>query len=283
VTPACRIDAHHHLWRIVRGDYGWLSPADKVLYRDCEPQDFKAILDSHGISHSVLIQAASTDAETDFLLTLADTHDFIAAVVGWVDFIAPDVSERLAHLAQHPKFRGIRPMLQDIAETAWVVRPEFRDVFDALTQLGLSFDALCQPRHLPCLLTLSERHPDLAIAINHCGKPEIRDWQAGDHHFRAWADGMRQLAQNPHIVCKLSALPTRAAPGWNAQVFAPYSEVLFDAFGPKRLMWASDWPVLERNGDYHRWWQVAHELTPAADQNDVFGATARRFYRLNLS
>lgn len=281
-AQAPRIDAHHHLWQIARGDYGWLTPDSGFLYRDHGPEHFKPLLDAHGIGHAVIIQAAPSTAETDFLLSLASQHRYLAAVVGWVDFASPQAPDSLARFAQHPKFRGVRPMLQDIEDAAWVLRPELRPVFEVLVERGLRFDALIQPRHLPSLVALSERHPGLRICINHCGKPEVRDWQAGDADFQAWARGMRTLAGNARVACKLSALPTRAAPGWNAQVFAPYAEVLFGAFGDGRLMWASDWPILERNGDYGRWWHVAQELTPAAARDEVFGLAAQRFYDLPL-
>ncbi|OLL29243.1 hypothetical protein BTH42_23610 [Burkholderia sp. SRS-W-2-2016] len=274
------IDAHHHLWRIARNDYGWLTPDTGFLYRDYEPADFKPILDAHGIERAVLIQAAPAVAETDFLLSLADQHPWLGAVVGWVDLSAGDAPQQLDRLAKHPRFRGVRPMIQDIADDNWMLRAELNDAFVALAQRDLSFDALIQPRHLRALIELVERHPSLRIAINHCGKPEVRDWHAGDASFNAWQAGMTELARHPNVFCKLSALPTRAAPNWNAATFAPYVDVLMSAFGAGRLMWASDWPILERNGRYPDWFRVARELVPEADHARVFGATAQSFYRI---
>lgn len=277
--PALRVDAHHHLWRLSRGDYGWLTPEAGILYRDAEPEDYAVHLRRNGIDRSVLIQAAPTVAETHFLCALAQDNPFIAAVVGWVDFADPHSGDELERLQRLPPFRGVRPMIQDIAEDAWVLRDELTHTFRQLVALDLSFDALIQPRHLTHLAALATRHPELRLVINHCGKPEIRDWSPGDADFRKWADGMAWLARNTGAFCKLSAMPTRAAPGWTVRTFAPYAEVLLDAFGPDRLMWASDWPVLERNGSYDAWLTAARDLVGTDDADAIFGTTARRFYR----
>ncbi len=276
---ALRVDAHHHLWRLSRGDYGWLTPEVGALYRDVEPADFAPHLARNGIDRSVVIQAAPTVAETLFLCELARDNPFIAAVVGWVDFAAPASRADLERLKQLPPFRGVRPMIQDIAEDAWMLRPELTHTFRDLVALDLSFDALIQPRHLPHLIELVSRHPDLRLVINHCGKPEIRDWTPGDADFRNWAEGMAWLARNSSAFCKFSAMPTRAAPGWTVETFRPYADVLLGTFGPERLMWASDWPVLERNGSYDDWLGAARELVGGRGAEAVFGATARRFYR----
>lgn len=274
------IDAHHHLWRIARNDYGWLTPDVGFLYRDYEPSHFKPMLDAYGIERAVVIQAAPSLAETDFLLSLADQHAYLGAVVGWVDFAASDTAEQLHRLSTHPKFRGVRPMIQDIPEDGWMLGAELTHTFVALSERDLSFDALIQPRHLKSLIELVERHPSLRVAINHCGKPEVRDWQAGDVDFNAWQAGMTELARHPNVFCKLSALPTRAAPGWTAATFAAYVDVLLAAFGETRLMWASDWPILERNGRYDDWFRVARQLVPESAHARIFGATAQSFYRI---
>lgn len=274
------IDAHHHLWRISRNDYAWLTAEAGFLYRDYEPSHFKPILDAHGIERAVVIQAAPSLAETDFLLSLADQHAYLGAVVGWVDFAAKDTPAQLDRFSTHPKFRGVRPMIQDIAEDNWMLRAELNDTFVALTERDLSFDALIQPRHLQALIELVERHPSLRVVINHCAKPEVRDWQPGDAHFRAWQSGMTELAGHSNVFCKLSALPTRSAPDWSAATFSAYVDVLMTGFGEARLMWASDWPILERNGRYDDWLRVARQLVPEAAHARVFGATAQAFYRI---
>ncbi len=274
------IDAHHHLWRIARNDYGWLTPDTGFLYRDYEPSDLKPILDAHGIERAVVIQAAPTLAETHFLLSLSDEHPYLGAVVGWVDFSARNTPEQLDGLSNHPRFRGVRPMIQDIADDGWMLRAELNETFVALTERNLSFDALIQPRHLRSLIELVERHPLLRIAINHCGKPEVRDWRAGDASFNAWQAGMAELARHPNVFCKLSALPTRSAPDWTAATFEAYVDVLMTAFGDARLMWASDWPILERNGRYEDWLRVARRLVPESAHASVFGAAAQSFYRI---
>ncbi|MNP05652.1 Amidohydrolase [compost metagenome] len=275
------VDAHHHLWRLSRGDYSWLTPDDKVLYRDHEAHEYETLLKHHQIDRSVLIQAAPSLAETAFLLETADAHAFIGAVVGWVDFECAEAVETLKTLACAPKFRGVRPMIQSISDPAWMLNPAFDRVFEALIAHDLSFDALVQPEHLAHLRTLSKRHPALRMAINHCGKPQVKCWRSGDADFSAWADNMRALASNPAVYCKLSALPTRAAPHWAAEDFSPYVEMLWESFGAQRLMWASDWPVLHRNGRYDNWLAVARALVAQGSHAQVFGKNAQAFYRLD--
>ncbi|TVS15468.1 MAG: amidohydrolase [Gammaproteobacteria bacterium] len=278
MTAPRRVDAHQHFWRLARGDYGWLTPELGVLYRDHEPAELLPLLAERDIAQSVLVQAAPTDAETDFLLELAGQHDFLAAVVGWVDMATPDAPNRLRELAQHPRFRGVRPMIQDIADDAWMLRTELTPAFEALIALGLRFDALVQPRHLANLLRLLERHPSLPVVIDHGAKPEI-----ASGGFDPWYERMRALAAQPHVCCKLSGLVTEAAADWRTDDLAPYVDALFELFGAERLMWGSDWPVVNLAGGYAAWWNATETLVAGLDESDraaVLGGTAVAFYGL---
>ena len=162
-----RVDSHQHFWRLARGDYGWMTPDLGAIYRDFEPADLKPLLEAGGINATVVVQAADTVAETEFLLSLADEHDLIAGVVGWIDMEAGDAVATLERLRQNPKFKGIRPMIQEIADDDWVLRPALDPVFDALAEMELCFDALVLPRHLPRLLKRLQKHPALACVIDH--------------------------------------------------------------------------------------------------------------------
>jgi L-fuconolactonase len=278
-----QIDAHQHFWQIARGDYEWMSDAVAAIRHDTLPADLAPHLRAHGISGTVVVQAAATVAETEFLLGLATETPFIKGIVGWVDLASPDAPDTLHRLAKHSKFKGIRPMLQDIAETDWVLRPEIQSNLQHLARLGLRLDALIQPRHLPTLLTLAEAHPTLPIVIDHCAKPLIAGGaDAGDE----WRSGMARLAALPNLYCKLSGLAIEAGPGWSADSLAPIAAHILTHFGPKRVIWGSDWPVLNLVGDYDQWRAVTAELlAPLApvDRTQVLGGTAQRFYGLDAT
>lgn len=277
-----RIDAHQHFWMTQRSDYGWLTPALPTLYRDFLPHDLEPILHTHGVAKSIAVQAAATVAETEFLLTLSGMHPSIAAVVGWVDLLASDAPATIARLAQHPKLKGLRPMLQEMPADDWICAPSNQAALDqsvqAMQQHGLVFDALVHARHLPHLLEFARRHPKLSIVIDHAAKPGIAQsaWQP-------WADQMEALAALPHVACKLSGLCTEAAPGWTPDGLEPYVNHLLQHFGPARLVWGSDWPVLNLNGDYGAWWQASEALlaglTPA-QKEAIFGGNAIAIYGL---
>jgi L-fuconolactonase len=275
-----RIDAHQHFWSTQRSDYGWLT-AESVpaLWRDYLPDDLAPLLAEGRIDKTVLVQAAETIAETEFLLSLADKHDSIAAVVGWVDFEAKDAPEQIARLAAHPKLKSLRPMMQDMADEAWMLRPALAPAFYALAEHSLAFDALIMPQHLPHLVRLIEFYPGQRIVIDHGAKPYIA---AGE--IEPWAAQMRAFARHPRVFCKLSGLANEAGEVWDAAKLAPYVDVLIEVFTPSRLMWGSDWPVLTLAGDYGRWLVTAEALTShlsARERAAIFGDTAASFYGID--
>ncbi len=272
------IDAHVHYWRVDRGDYDWLTP-EQPIYRDFLPADAAPLFEAAGIDGIVLVQAAATEAETQFMLSLAATDPRVRGVVGWIDMMASDAPDRLATLARNPLLRGIRPMWQDIAEDAWMLRPEQDAAYRAVVELGLAFDALARIRHLAHLPRLIERHPELPIVIDHAAKPEIA---LGRH--AEWRAGMAALASFPHVHCKFSGLVTEAAPGAPLDAIRPYAETLLELFGPQRLIFGSDWPVLTTRRDYATWWDWSHRLTAQlspGERDAVFGQNAVAFYRVS--
>jgi L-fuconolactonase len=276
-----RIDAHQHYWHPARGDYGWMPMDDAVLARPYGPADLAPALAAHGIARTVLVQAAPSVEETEYLLGIADATEHVAAVVGWIDFEAPDHRRHLERWAGHPKFRGVRPMVQDIANDDWVLRPDIAWAFEALVELDLTFDCLGFPRHLGNFLTILTRYPDLRAVIDHCMKPQIRDRRP--EAFRHWADGIARIAGETGAACKFSALVTEAEPGWSVDDLAPYADHVFDVFGPSRLMWGSDWPVCRLRGEYADWLEAAETLTAGLDDGAraaIWGGTASGFYRL---
>lgn len=279
MTHAMNIDAHFHCWQLARGDYGWLTPALVPIYRDVTVHDWQAEAAPLGVSGGVLVQAAPTEAETQFLLAQADAHPQVLGVVGWVDLLATDAPARIQALARHPKLKGFRPMLQDIDDPEWILQAALAPALQAMVDCGLVFDALVKSAHLPHILALAGRYPDLALVIDHAAKPAIA---AGE--WQPWADGMARLAAETGAMCKLSGLLTEAgaapAPGavrrWAAHVLA--------SFGASRVVWGSDWPVLELAGSYALWWRETQQLLAgfsAQEQAAILGENAKRLYRLS--
>ncbi len=273
------IDSHQHFWNPARGDYDWMPKGDPILDRVYRPGDLVVTLVRHQIDGTVLVQAAATVAETEYMLGLADASDFIKGVVGWVDFeVASDVKV-LARLKGHPKFKGVRPMIQDIADDNWMLRDDVQWGYAALADLDLTFDALGFPRHLANFLTLLKRHPNLRTVIDHCMKPQIRN----PERFDLWAEGMARLAGETGAFVKFSALITEAEPDWSVETLRPYVDHILKVFGPDRIMWGSDWPVCRLRAEYDGWLNAAHRLTghlPLADKKRIYGGTAQTFYGL---
>ena len=273
------VDAHFHCWRLARGDYGWLTPALGPIHRDIDVEDWQREAQPLGVTAGVLVQAAPTEAETAFLLEQATCHDTVRGVVGWVDLLARDAPERIARLsAAQPKLKGLRPMLQDIADADWILQPAIRPALDAMAAHGLVFDALVKPLHLPHMLALCERHPRLQVVIDHGAKPDIADGK-----WQPWADELQRLARETTAVCKLSGLLTEARPHPRRGAAQRWAEHLLESFGAQRVLWGSDWPVLELAARYRDWWDDTQAvLAPLsdADRHAVLGANAQRLYRL---
>ena len=276
------IDAHQHFWDLSRGDYSWLTPEAGVLYRSYLPEDLARTLRENDVTATVLVQAAASEAETHYLLELARAHSFIAGVIGWTDFEAPDAPRRIASLAAAGgnKLKGLRPMIQDIVDPTWVTRPTLDAAFDALIAHDLAFDALVKPIHLEPLHTRLSRHPRLRTVLDHAGKPDIANGS-----YAAWAEPLERLARDTSSYCKLSGLLTEAGARNSAHELAPYVAHVFSSFGPERVLWGSDWPVLNCASTYAHWLELSQELVTrfAAGYGDaVMAKTAHRFYRLAL-
>jgi L-fuconolactonase len=273
-----QIDAHQHFWRLDRGEYTWLKPSLAPLYRDYLPDELAPHLADAGVSATILVQAAASEDETRFLLEIAKATPFVAGVVGWVDMEAPDVVERLSALKKvgGGYLKGVRPMLQDIADPQWVLSPSLDRAFDAIEALELRFDALVRPIHLQPLLTRLEQRPDLKVVIDHAAKPPIGAGTNGD-----WSTQLAAIASHTSAKCKLSGLVTEARWDWRARDLAPFVEHIIETFGAERVMWGSDWPVLNLATDYRTWHTTAKQLIaglPARERAMIFGGTAASFY-----
>lgn len=271
-----KIDAHQHFWQLARGDYGWLTPDLAPIYRDFGPSDLAPLLAEADIAGTLLVQAAPTAAETGYLLEIAARTDFVRGVVGWVDFEAEDAAATIARLAENPLLVGLRPMLHDIADPGWILRPRLEPAIAAMEEAGLVFDALVRPMQLAPLKLFAQRHPGLAIVIDHGAKPDIA---AGI--FEPWRTDMAALARMPQVCCKLSGLVTEAGAQWNAARLHPVMQYLLDCFGTERLIFASDWPVCLLAAGYRQWHDIAKAFLgrlPEGERAAIFGGNARRVY-----
>lgn len=283
-APAMRIDAHQHFWRLARGDYRWLRPTMGVLWRDYEPAHLAPHLARAGIARSVLVQAADSMAETAFLLELARAQPSVAGVVGWIDFGARNAVATIEELSDEPLLVGVRPMLQDLGDPRWMLRREFDPVWREMSVRGLRLDALVRSEHLGHLRELAARHPELTIVVDHLAKPCVVPFGERWTHFDAWRDHLRGLARQTRASCKLSGLITEAAVSWCVDDLRPYVDVALDTFGPERLIWGSDWPLVELRGGYAAWWETTVELlSPLAEHQRaaILGGNAARVYGLD--
>lgn len=231
------LDAHQHFWTVARGDYGWMTPDLTPLLRDFGPEDLAPLMARAGITRTILVQAAETEAETDFLLGIAERTDFVAGVVGWLDMTSADFPARLAACRARPKWVGLRPMLQE-HEPELLLDPTLRANLRHVEAAGVPFDILTHPRHLPAVTRALSEVPRLRAVLDHLSKPRIA---LGE--MDPWRAHIDALAAMPNISCKVSGMVTEAGPGWTPADIRPFVAHVARAFGPDRLIFGTDWPV----------------------------------------
>jgi len=276
-APA-RLDAHQHFWRYTEADYPWMQPGWPIR-RDQLPIDLAPLLRAAGLDGCIAVQARQSLVENKFLLSLADQHAFIRGVVGWVDLRSPEVSQQLAAFAQHPRAVGVRHVVQDEPDERFMLGTDFLRGIEALAAVDLAYDILIFPHQLPAAIELARRFPRQRFVLDHIAKPLIRTGA-----LEPWRLHIRELAQAANCFCKVSGMVTEAAPGSCApDIFEPYLDAVFEAFGVDRLMYGSDWPVCLLNGDYPTVHQIASAYVqrhcPSAEAK-IFGGNAARFYRV---
>jgi L-fuconolactonase len=276
-----RIDAHHHVWDLTIRDQPWTAELP-VLRRSFTMDDLRPHLEDHAIAGTVAVQTITVPDETPELLELANGDPSIAGVVGWVDLAAPDVGDRLAALRQMPgghKLVGIRHQVQEEPDPRWLCRPDVRRGLAEVAASSLGYDLVITPEQLPAAIETATGLPDLTFVLDHAAKPRIRARQ-----LTAWRAAIAQLGRQPNVSVKLSGLVTEAShQTWTVADLCPYADVLFDVFGPARMMYGSDWPVCLLAATYDQVIEAAETLSAtlsATERADVFGATAVRIYRL---
>jgi len=271
------VDAHQHFWDPTRGDYGWLKP-DNPIHRAFSTADLRPLLIQAGVDATILVQAAPTPEETDYMLAIARKAPWVLGVVGWIDLLAPDAASEVRRRATDRHFLGVRPMLQDLEDPDWIRQAALDPALNAIAAEGLVFDALIQPHQIGAITELAARHPQLSIVLDHGAKPKLGQANA----MATWARDLETLAAAPNVTCKVSGLLNELPPdGSRADIIGAIG-VLFDLFGPTRLLWGSDWPVLTLAGDYAGWFELAREAIAAKESaavRTVMGQSALRVYR----
>jgi len=271
------IDAHQHFWSLTTPGHEWPTSAEAAIHRNFTPGNLAAEARDLGLDATVLVQSQPNNIDTHWLLEIAARTPLVGAVVGWADLAAPDAPMRIAALARAPKLRGLRPMLQSIADSEWLLGDSISPAIRAMVDHGLRFDALIQPRHLPMFARFADRWPDLPIVIDHAAKPFI-----ASETMDPWKAEIAALAARG-VWCKLSGLRTEQAPGQAVSALTPYVSHIVESFGP-RLMWGSDWPVLRLSGDtYGDWLATAQRLSglTGAARRRLFQGAAAEFYGLS--
>lgn len=274
-----RIDAHHHFWRYSPDEYGWIDDTLAAIRRDFLPEDLAEEIAGAGVDGVISVQACQTVAETEWLLAMAAEHPWIRGVVGWVPLADPAALALLERLATNRALRGVRHVLQGEADS-YMDRADFNAGLAQLYPLQLAYDVLIYHHQLPAGIRLVDRHPNQPFILDHIAKPDIRGGQ-----LQPWARDLAELAQRPHVFCKLSGVVTEAEyTAWSYEQILPYMETALAAFGPERMMFGSDWPVCRVATTYADWIRAVERFAAslsAAEQQALFAETALRAYQLN--
>ena len=272
------IDAHQHFWQYEQIKHSWIDEEMSAIRKDFLPADLAPILSGNGVIGTIAVQADQSEQETDFLLGLADEYDLIKGVVGWVDLRAVDVAERLAYYAQFKHIKGFRHILQG-EEPAFMLQPSFIDGIATLQEHNFTYDILIFPKHLDAALELVKRFPNQPFVIDHIAKPYIKAGQIDE-----WAKGMVALSHYQNVYCKVSGMVTEADYKiWQPTDFAPYLDVVVEAFGMNRLMFGSDWPVCEVAASYSQMIGIVEDYFASYsidEKNQFFNQNASKFYNL---
>jgi L-fuconolactonase len=273
------IDAHQHFWRYDPARDAWITDAMSRLKRDFLPEELEHERAANGIDGTIVVQVDQSEDETLFLIDLAERYKHIAGVVGWVDFCSPKIEERLRFFSQYKKLCGFRHIAQAEPDDQFLVGRDFTRGISLLREYGFAYDILIYPKQLPAAIELAARFPEQRFVMDHLAKPLIKDGCR-----EPWASYMRTISQNANVFCKVSGLVTEADwLHWKPEDIDPYLDVVFEAFGPERLMFGSDWPVCLLAASYRHVKQLIEtyvEAHAAQHKENIFSGNAIRFYGL---
>ena len=273
-----RVDAHQHFWNYDSERFEWISDDMAELRRDFLPEDLYPILQSSQIDGSIAVQAVEHLRETEFLLELSETYPWILGVVGWVEMAQDNLDELLATWSSNSKLLGFREVLQS-KEPEYMLRKEFIRGIHKLGQRGYTYDLLTYPQQLPAALQLVDACTNQFFVIDHLSKPDIK---AGD--WKAWKKSLQPFSERELVYAKVSGLVTEADwKKWRPADLFPYLDITLELFGPKRLLFGSDWPVCLAAGQYKEVLGVIESFADqlsAHEKEALFGGTAQEFYKI---
>ncbi len=274
-----QIDAHQHFWKYNRDKHAWIDDTMAVIRKDFMPSDLKEVYRQFGIDGCVAVQADQTLDETNFLLELARENDFIKGVVGWADLRESKIDTILEDYHQYDEIKGWRHIVQEEADHNFLLRPDFLKGVSYLEKYDYTYDILIFPHQLGATLEFVNHFPHQKFVIDHIAKPYIKDG-----YYDGWALLMKEIAQRENVYCKLSGMITEADyQNWTREQIYPYMELALNAFGAKRIMFGSDWPVCLVAGNYGQVKELVSKFITQLSTNEqkaVMGLNAMNFYNL---
>jgi L-fuconolactonase len=272
-----KLDSHHHFWKYSDAEYGWIG--DAALRHDFLPEDLHKELKGAGIDGAISVQARQTIGETEWLLSLAERYAFLKGVVGWVPLTSPSVEGEIEKFAARKKLKSVRHVVQDEPDDRYLLREDFNAGVALLDKHGLAYDILIFAKHLPNAIQFVDRHPKQRFIVDHIAKPGIREGAV-----LPWRDNLREIAKRPNVWCKVSGVATEADhKHWTEAQLRFYIDTAMEAFGAKRIMFGSDWPVCLSAISYKNWWDLMHRATShfsGPERASIFGGAAAEAYRI---
>jgi len=273
-----RIDSHQHFWQYHPKKHEWIDDKMAVIRKDFLPEDLIPLLQENKFKGCVAVQADQTVTETEFLIELAKKNKFIKGVVGWVDLKAENIQDRLSHYKQFKIVKGFRHVLQD-EEPDFMLEPQFLNGISSLKDFNYTYDILIFPQQLPTAIKLVKKNPNQLFVIDHIAKPYMKFGLISQ-----WKKEIELMAKFENVYCKISGMVTEADyENWQEPDFLPYLDIVVNAFGTKRIMFGSDWPVCLVAATYEEMLNVVENYFKGfstTEQQDFFGKNAQLFYQL---
>ncbi len=274
-----KIDAHQHFWKYEASRQEWITPQMKAIKHDFLPKDLLNILKINGVDGTVVVQVDQTEAETNYLIELANEHSFIKGIVGWVDFQAENLSERLEYYSNFQKLKGFRHIVQTELDPNFLLRPSFLNGIEKLEEYNFTYDILIKENQLINTIHFVKQFPNQKFIVDHLAKPKIATGL-----LKPWSQNIKELAQYENVYCKLSGMVTENDWNlWNEADFNPYLDVVFEAFGTNRLVFGSDWPVSMLAASYGQVMEIIENYmapSSSSDKAKIWGENAVDFYSL---
>lgn len=276
-----KIDSHQHFWKYDPVKEAWITPEMAVIQKDFLPQDLEPLLRQNNFDGCIAVQADQSENETRFLLELARENDFIKGVIGWVDFKAPNIEERLDYFSGFKKLKGFRHIFQAETNPEFMLQNDFCNGIGKLAKYNFTYDILIGAQQWPFINEFIQKFPEQRFVIDHLAKPDFKQ-----NDFTEFEKTIQTIAKNPNVFCKVSGLVTEAHwHNWKPEDFKTALDIVTEKFGISRLMFGSDWPVCLLSANYAEVIALIENYfssSSTADQNALWGNNAVSFYNLEV-